>query len=32
MPSALPSGDPAPADGSLPETALAELGDGPVSL
>ena len=32
MPSALPSGDRAPADGSLPETALAELGDGPVSL
>ncbi|MFT4295403.1 MAG: radical SAM family heme chaperone HemW [Micropruina sp.] len=32
MPSALPDGDPAPADGSLPASALAELGDGPVSL
>ncbi|MFT3832642.1 MAG: radical SAM family heme chaperone HemW [Micropruina sp.] len=32
MPSALPAGDPAPADGSLPASALAELGDGPVSL
>jgi oxygen-independent coproporphyrinogen-3 oxidase len=27
MPSALPSGDPAPADGRLPETALSTLGD-----
>ncbi|SDD70070.1 radical SAM family heme chaperone HemW [Nocardioides lianchengensis] len=26
MPSALPAGDPVPADGTLPETALAELG------
>ncbi len=29
MPSALPEGDPAPTDGSLPEAALAELGRGP---
>ena len=27
MPSALPAGDPAPADGELPETALAGLGE-----
>ncbi len=32
MPSALPPGDPAPADGSLPASALAELGAGPISL
>ncbi|MBK8446116.1 MAG: coproporphyrinogen III oxidase [Micropruina sp.] len=32
MPSALPSGEPAPHDGSLPAAALAELGDGPISL
>ncbi|MCW3158423.1 radical SAM family heme chaperone HemW [Micropruina sonneratiae] len=32
MPSALPSGEPAPHDGSLPAAALAELGDGAVSL
>ena len=32
MPSVLPPGDPAPADGSLPASALAELGDAPVSL
>ncbi len=32
MPSVLPSGDPAPPDGSLPEAAVAELGGGPVSL
>jgi oxygen-independent coproporphyrinogen-3 oxidase len=32
MPSALPEGDPAPADGSLPAAALDELGDAPVSL
>ena len=32
MPSALPEGDPAPADGSLPDAALDELGDAPVSL
>lgn len=32
MPSALPAGDPAPADGSLPASALTELGDEPVSL
>ncbi len=32
MPSALPSGDPAPADGALPETALAELGRRPFGL
>ncbi|QSR27212.1 coproporphyrinogen III oxidase [Nocardioides aromaticivorans] len=29
MPSALPEGDPAPTDGSLPEQALAALGEGP---
>ncbi len=29
MPSALPEGDPAPSDGSLPEAALAELAHGP---
>ncbi|MEI5674541.1 MULTISPECIES: radical SAM family heme chaperone HemW [unclassified Nocardioides] len=29
MPSALPAGDPVPADGALPETALAELGQRP---
>lgn len=29
MPSALPEGDPAPTDGSLPEQALAALGAGP---
>ncbi len=29
MPSALPSGEPAPADGALPEDALAELGRRP---
>jgi oxygen-independent coproporphyrinogen-3 oxidase len=29
MPSVLPEGDPAPADGSLPEQALAGLGDRP---
>ena len=29
MPSALPTGDPAPADGALPEGALAELGRRP---
>ena len=32
MPSALPSGDPAPADGALPESALAELGRRPFGL
>ena len=32
MPSVLPPGEPAPPDGSLPASALAELGDGPVSL
>ena len=32
MPSSLPSGDPAPADGSLPETALAELGSRPFGI
>ena len=32
MPSSLPSGDPAPADGSLPEHALAELGSRPFGL
>ena len=32
MPSALPPGEPAPADGSLPEQALTELDDSPVSL
>ena len=32
MPSSLPSGDPAPADGSLPEHALAELGGRPFGL
>ncbi|GCD88424.1 radical SAM family heme chaperone HemW [Nocardioides sp. LS1] len=29
MPSALPAGDPVPADGSLPEEALAQLGSRP---
>ena len=29
MPSALPPGDPAPEDGSLPAQALAGLGDRP---
>ena len=29
MPSALPSGEPAPADGALPDEALAELGRRP---
>lgn len=29
MPSALPDGDPAPADGALPEPALASLGERP---
>jgi oxygen-independent coproporphyrinogen-3 oxidase len=29
MPSALPSGEPAPADGALPEDALVSLGRGP---
>ena len=29
MPSSLPPGDPAPADGSLPESALDELGTRP---
>ncbi len=32
MPSALPTGDPAPADGSLPPQAMGELGDRPISL
>ncbi|MFT3861091.1 radical SAM family heme chaperone HemW [Micropruina sp.] len=32
MPSALPTGRPVPSDGSLPAPALAELGDGPISL
>ena len=32
MPSSLPTGDPAPADGSLPEHALAELGGRPFGL
>ena len=32
MPSALPSGDPAPADGSLPESALATLGERPFGV
>ncbi len=32
MPSSLPSGDPAPADGALPESALAELGTRPFGL
>ena len=32
MPSALPSGDPVPADGALPESALAGLGDRPFGL
>ncbi len=32
MPSALPSGEPAPSDGSLPAPAMRELGDGPLSL
>jgi len=32
MPSALPSGDPLPADGSLPDSALAALGDRPFGI
>ncbi|MFT4216411.1 MAG: radical SAM family heme chaperone HemW [Micropruina sp.] len=32
MPSALPSGEPAPEDGSLPDSALAELAEAPASL
>ncbi|HET7430649.1 MAG TPA: radical SAM family heme chaperone HemW [Nocardioides sp.] len=32
MPSSLPPGDPAPADGALPESALAELGTRPFGL
>ncbi|AIY18121.1 coproporphyrinogen III oxidase [Pimelobacter simplex] len=32
MPSALPEGDPAPADGSLPPAALAELGRRPFEV
>ena len=32
MPSALPAGDPVPADGSLPAAALAELGERPFGL
>ncbi len=32
MPSALPSGDPAPTDGSLPPVALAELGSRPFGI
>jgi putative oxygen-independent coproporphyrinogen III oxidase len=32
MPSALPDGEPAPADGSLPERALAGLGTGPFGV
>ena len=32
MPSALPPGDPVPEDGSLPEQALAELGERPFGL
>ena len=32
MPSALPEGDPAPADGSLPESALSGVGSRPLSF
>ncbi|MGI8524240.1 MAG: radical SAM family heme chaperone HemW, partial [Nocardioides sp.] len=32
MPSALPAGEPAPEDGSLPETALAEVGTRPFGV
>jgi oxygen-independent coproporphyrinogen-3 oxidase len=32
MPSALPEGDPAPADGSLPDSALAGVGTRPLSF
>jgi len=32
VPSSLPTGDPAPADGALPEAALAELGSRPFGL
>jgi len=32
VPSALPSGDPAPSDGSLPESALATLGQRPFGI
>ncbi|HEX3706714.1 MAG TPA: radical SAM family heme chaperone HemW [Mycobacteriales bacterium] len=32
MPSTLPDGDPAPSDGALPSSALAELGDRPFGV
>ena len=32
MPSALPTGEPAPTDGTLPAPAMAELGDQPIAL
>ncbi len=32
MPSALPDGDPAPADGALPESATASVGERPLGL
>ena len=32
MPSALPAGDPAPADGSLPAASLSEVGDRPLGI
>ncbi|MGZ4495375.1 MAG: radical SAM family heme chaperone HemW, partial [Nocardioides sp.] len=32
MPSALPDGDPVPADGSLPTSALAEVGSRPFGI
>src|SRR5581483_5423035 len=32
MPSALPTGDPAPADGGLPDSALAGLGSRPFGI
>ena len=32
MPSALPTGEPAPTDGSLPESALSELGQSPFGV
>ena len=32
MPSALPDGDPAPEDGRLPDSALAELGERPLGI
>ncbi|HEY5848538.1 MAG TPA: coproporphyrinogen III oxidase, partial [Microlunatus sp.] len=32
MPSALPSGDPAPVDGSLPESSVRAVGERPLGI